>query len=163
VPAGKGPETQGLWTRQEATDVHSFAAPGGNVLWGCDMEEEQAHFLIRELAALNPEDPSLKWMVSITNDGYSRKMAPELLDLAIESKENRDELQNDLSFRQNLLATLQIDKNRLNVDTKMDAQNERELLMKNQFLAHFHHSSVPVTQSKIFLRFGSNHLHRGSA
>ena len=43
----------------------------------------------------------------------------------------------------------------------MDAQSERELLMKDQFLAHFHRSSVPVTQSKIFLRFGRNHLHRG--
>jgi hypothetical protein len=43
----------------------------------------------------------------------------------------------------------------------MIAQNRRELLMKEQFLRHFHHSSAGETPSKVLLRFGRNHLHRG--
>jgi hypothetical protein len=42
-----------------------------------------------------------------------------------------------------------------------EAQNERELLMKEQFLIHFNHSSTPGARSKVLLRFGRNHLHRG--
>src|SRR5277367_2428140 len=41
----------------------------------------------------------------------------------------------------------------------MTAQNERELLMKTQFLEHFRSSAGPT--SKVLLRFGRNHLHRG--
>lgn len=161
VPPGKGPEVRGLWTKQEATDVHGLADPNTNVLWGCDMEEAQPQFLIREMAALNPGDPNLKQMVALTKDAYQRKMASDLLDLAKESNGNRDKILNDVSLRQSLLATLQIDKDRFTPDTKMIAQNERELLMKEQFLAHFHHSSTLGTPSKVLLRFGRNHLHRG--
>ena len=39
----------------------------------------------------------------------------------------------------------------------MTAQNQRELLMKTQFLEHL--GSEPT--SKVLLRFGRNHLHRG--
>jgi hypothetical protein len=161
VPVGKGPEIQGLWTKQEATTVHALAANDATVLWGCDMEEIQPQFLIRELAALNAGDSNLKRMVAFTRDGYSRTLAPELLELAIKSNAGRDERPNGVSLRQNLLATLQIEKDRLSPDTKMKAQNERELLMKKQFLAHFRHRSEPATKSKVFFRFGRNHLHRG--
>jgi hypothetical protein len=66
-----------------------------------------------------------------------------------------------VSLRQNLLATLEIEKNRMNPDTQMIAQNERELPMKDQFLTHFRHKSAPGIPSKVLLRFGRNHLHRG--
>lgn len=161
VPAGKGPPVQGLWTKEDATYVHALADPNTNVLWGCDMEEIQPKSLIRELAALNPGDSNLKRMVALTKDGYSRKMAPDLFELAKGSTSDRDEVLNDVSLRQSLLATLEIEKNRLRPDTKMIAQNERELLMKEQFLAHFRRSSTPGTPSKVLLRFGRNHLHRG--
>jgi hypothetical protein len=79
---GKAPIVQGLWTKEQAEDVHALGDSKTNVLWGCDMEEEQPQFLIRELAVRNPDDPNLKRMVALTRDGYDRKMAPELLDLA---------------------------------------------------------------------------------
>jgi hypothetical protein len=43
----------------------------------------------------------------------------------------------------------------------MIAQDERELLMKEQFLTHFHHGLTKATPSKVLFRFGRNHLHRG--
>ena len=43
----------------------------------------------------------------------------------------------------------------------MTAQNQRELLMKTQFLEHFRQSSNSEPTSKVLLRFGRNHLHRG--
>src|SRR5712692_2185260 len=161
VPAGKGPEVQGLWTKQEATDFHALADPDAKVVWGCDMEEEQPQFLIRQLAALNPGDSNLRRMAELTKDGYNRKIAPDLLDLAKESEGRADEVVNDVSLRENLVATLEIETNRLGPDTKMIAQDERERLMKEQFLEHYRHHSTPGTPSRVLLRFGRNHLHRG--
>ncbi|MGA9669268.1 MAG: hypothetical protein WBQ94_08675, partial [Terracidiphilus sp.] len=86
---------------------------------------------------------------------------PELLALATGSDQKKDEIVNDISLRRNLLATLEIEKNRSGADTKMVAQNERELLMKEQFLAHLNLSSAPGRPQKVLLRFGRNHLHRG--
>jgi hypothetical protein len=161
VPAGQGPEVVALWSRSQAKDIGAFASPGADVLWGCDMEEVQPQFLIRELAGLNPGDPKLERMVQITKHGYDRKMAPELLALATGSDGKKDETVNEIPLRQNLLGTLEIETNRAGEDTKMIAQNERELLMKEQFLAHLNHASVLGTPSKVLLRFGRNHLHRG--
>ena len=158
---GRGPEVIGLWTKRQAKEAHSVGEPGSEVLWGCDMEEIQPQFLIRELAGLNPADPNLERMVQITKDGYDRKMAPDLLALATGGKGKGDELVNGISLRQNLLATLEIDRNRLSGSTKMIAQNGRELLMKEQLLAHLNHLSGAETSSKTLLRFGRNHLHRG--
>ena len=129
----------------------------GDATW----EEVQPQFLIRELAGLNPGDPKLERMVQITKPGYDRKMAPELLALATGSDGKKDETVNEIPLRQNLLGTLEIETNRAGEDTKMIAQNERELLMKEQFLAHLNHASVLGTPSKVLPRFGRNHLHRG--
>ncbi|MFZ0805341.1 MAG: hypothetical protein WAN03_04130, partial [Candidatus Sulfotelmatobacter sp.] len=112
VPARGNIEVRGLWTRQEAADVDAPANPKANVLWGCDMEEEQPEFLIRELAAKNPDDPNLKEMVLLTKDGYNRKIAPNLLDLYRKSTAGADEQLNGLSLHQNLLATLEIESHR---------------------------------------------------
>lgn len=158
--SASGPQIQGLWTKQQAADIRVFAAPGSTVLWGCDMEEIHPEYLIRDLAALNLNDPSLKQMMELTKNGYSRKMASDLLTLMKSSHAEHNAIVNSVSLRQNLLATLEIEKNRSSRDTKMAAQNERELLMKTQFLAHFR-SSESDPASKVLLRFGRNHLHRG--
>ena len=143
VPTGKGPKIQALWTKQEATEVHALGDSNTAVIWGCDMEEEQPQLLIRELARLNPGDPNLRRMVELTKDGYNRSMSPDLLDLAERSNGRADEVSNDVSVRENLLATLEIEKNRLRPETKMTAQDERERLMKKQFLEHFRRYSTP--------------------
>ena len=161
IPAGTGPRIQGLWTRQQAADVRAFATPGSIVLWGCDMEEIHPEYLIRDLAALNPGNSSLKQMVSLTSNGYSRKRASDLLALMKSSHAERDAVVNGISLRQNLLATLEIEKNRASPDSKMTAQNQRELLMKTQFIEHFRQIPQSEPASKVLLRFGRNHLHRG--
>src|SRR5580704_2682258 len=101
------------------------------------MEEIHPEYLIRDLAALDPSDSSLKQMVSLTSNGYSRKMASDLLALMQSSHAERDAAVNGISLRQNLLATLEIEKNRSSPESKMTAQNARELLLKTQFIEHF--------------------------
>lgn len=161
VPVGKGPAFLALWTKREVSDVHALADSNANVLWGCDIEEVQPQMLIVELASLNPSDLDLRRMLELTKDGYTRKMAPDLLDLAKRSKGKVDAVLNDVSLRENLIETLEVEKNRLGVDTKMIAQNERERLMKEQFLKHLRAGSEAGTSSKVLFRFGRNHLHRG--
>ena len=161
VSPGNGPAVVGTWTRPEAIDVHALAGATADVLWGCDMEEIQVEFLIRELAEMNPDDHNLQQMVALTKDGYSRKMAPDLFDLAKGVRGTKDKIVNDISLRQSLLTTLEIEKDRFTPETKMTAQNERELLMKQQFLAHYNHGSTRGAPSKVLFRFGRNHLHRG--
>lgn len=161
VPVGKGPAVLALWTKREVSDVHALADSNANVIWGCDIEEVQPQMLIAELASLNPSDLDLRRMLELTKDGYTRKMAPDLLDLAKRSKGKVDAVLNDVSLRENLIETLEVEKNRLGVDTKMIAQNERERLMKEQFLKHSRAGSEAGTSSKVLFRFGRNHLHRG--
>jgi hypothetical protein len=120
------------------------------------MEEVQVASLIREFARVNPANSVLAQMVQLTKDRYVRGMAPALLELARHAKARNDERLNDLSLRQSLLATLNIESNRLGSDTRMIAQNTRELLMKQQLLAH-----MMGATGKVLLRFGRNHLHRG--
>ena len=157
-PPGTAADIQGLWTRKQAVDVHRFASPKTAVLWGCDMEEIHPEFLIEELARLNPSNTSVPQMNDITKDGYRRDVAARLLLLLHKGKISQDEIVNDISLQQNLAATLEIDLNRSNPESKMSAQNEREILMKTQFLVHLR---MQKPNSKLFLRFGRNHLHRG--
>ena len=155
-----GPHIQGLWTHKQAADIRAFASPGTTVLWGCDMEEMHPEYLIRDLAALNPANPQLKQMASLASNGYNRKMASDLLALMQSSHAEHDAVVNSISLRQNLLATLEIETNRARPESRMTAQNQRELLMKMQFLEHLRASGSDPA-SKVFLRFGRNHLHRG--
>src|SRR5207245_5785339 len=85
----------------------------------------------------------------------------DLLKLAEQSKAGLDTVLNDVSLRQSLVETLEVEKNRLGTDTKMIAQNERERVMKEQFLKHFRLNLKAGTSGKVLLRFGRNHLHRG--
>src|SRR5437870_12790126 len=79
APVGKGPDVMGLWTKQEVSDVRTFAGPNEDVIWGCDIEEAQPQLPIAELASLNPDDADMKRMRDLTKDGYNRKMAPDRL------------------------------------------------------------------------------------
>jgi hypothetical protein len=155
-----GLPVEGLWTLKQAGVVRAFAGPGSNVIWGCDMEEIHPEYLIREWAALNPHDARLARMVEETKGGYKRSMAAGLLALAKESKAAKDEKANDISLRKSILSTLEIEMYRSDADTKMNAQRERELLLKTQFLEHLRNAGTDGA-GKVFLRFGRNHLHRG--
>ena len=109
-----------LWSRQEAFFVHSQAASQA-VLWGCDMDEFQPQLLIRDLSRANPKNPILARMVDITKAGYQRKMAPELLELARQLTNIPDLPIDDVSLAQNVRATLEIETDRLNPDTRLSA------------------------------------------
>lgn len=160
VPADRQPKLLTLWSKQEAQFVHS---QGGSrpVLWGCDMDEEQPQLLIRELAAANPSNASLLRMAEMTKSGYKRQMAPELLQLIEGIGSVQDPTVNDASLAANIRATLAIEKDRLNPDTRLPAQVRRESLMKELFLQHYQKNVLPGSDAKVMLRFGRNHLHRG--
>jgi hypothetical protein len=160
-PADGSLKVEGLWSKEEALFVHSLGGTAQPVLWGCDMDEMQPHMLIRELATANPTDPSLQRMTEITKSGYNRNMAPDLLQRMPKPTAIRDPRINDASLVSNLKATLEIDSARLNPDTKLRAQVRRESLMKGLFLLHYQKNIPSGSESKIMLRFGRNHLHRG--
>ncbi len=149
-----------LWSRQEAFFVHSQAASQA-VLWGCDMDEFQPQLLIRDLSRANPKNPILARMVDITKAGYQRKMAPELLELARQLTNIPDLPIDDVSLAQNVRATLEIETDRLNPDTRLSAQLRRESLMKELFLLHYREHVPSSSKAKVMVRFGRNHLHRG--
>lgn len=44
APTGKGPDIRGLWTKQEAADVHAPAGPGTDVLWGATWKRYSRSF-----------------------------------------------------------------------------------------------------------------------
>src|SRR5207245_11623320 len=113
-------------TTEELVAAHIFAESNDGFIWGGVIEQTQRQLLIAELASLNPSDRNLKRMQELTKDGYNRKMAPDLLKLAEQSKAGLDTVLNDVSLRQSLVETLEVEKNRLGTDTKMIAQNERE-------------------------------------
>ena len=159
-PAESQPKLVTLWSKQEALFIH----PKGNseaVLWGCDMEEIQPQLLIRDLAALNPANSNLARMVEISKSGYQRKMTPELLELMNGMGAVQDRLINDTSLVESIRTTLEIEADRLNPNTKLPAQILRESVMKDLFQLHYSKIIAPGSNTKVMLRFGRNHLHRG--
>ncbi len=146
----------GLWTRHQAAVILAPAKHGG-VIWGCDIEESQPQELIRELARLNPEDASLRKMAELTATGYERSRAPELLPLLAKATVVRDAQPGGISLRRNLEESLRVDGERLDREHRLIAQQDREEVMKRQFVAHME-AGAP---GKVFLRFGQSHLFRG--
>src|SRR5688572_9699517 len=67
-------------SRLEALLKRKPDEPGG--LRGTDIEEPQPHLLIRELAAVNPQNHALAEMAELTKSGYRRSVATQLLQLA---------------------------------------------------------------------------------
>jgi len=160
VPVDSQPKIESLWSKQEALFVHPKGSTDA-VLWGCDMEEEQPQLLIQELAKLNPTNSNLARMVEISKSGYQRKMAPQLLQLVQGMGSVQDHTINDTSLVESLRATLEIETDRLNPDTKLPAQIRRESLMKDQFQFYYAKNVIQGSDAKVMLRFGRNHLHRG--
>lgn len=131
--------------------------PSRPVLWGCDIEEEQPDRLIREVAKLNPTDARLAKMVDLTGKGYSRKQATELLELAASGRPAHDIILGGESLWTSTLDTLRVEALRADPATRHAASETREQVMKKLVVHH----STQVSQGKLLLRFGRNHLHRG--
>jgi hypothetical protein len=147
----------GLWTREQAATVERFAWPTNSVLWGCDIEEEQPDRLIQQIADLNPESTNIRRMAALVSTGYKRSQASELFQIASSSHPVHDADVGGVSLWANTLNTLQVEALRSNSDTRYEASEARELVMKELFLQH----SRQEPTGKVLLRFGRNHLHRG--
>jgi hypothetical protein len=146
----------GLWTQPEATFVTSLKRDRVPVLWGCDIEELQPHLLIRELAAANPNDKNLRMAVDAVKNGYQRKMAPALLQLVKAATVVKDPSIGGVSLRNNLVRSLDVETDRF-TGARLSASLHREAIMKDLF----HDYWLKAGKTKVFLRLGRNHLHRG--
>lgn len=146
----------GLWTQPEATFVTSFKNDHVTVLWGCDIEEVQPQFLIRELAAANPGNKNLSMAVDVVRSGYQRRTAPGLLQLVQAASAVKDRSIGGVSLRESLIQTLEVESHRIS-GSSLTASLRREGIMKALFYNHWLSEKKP----KVFLRFGRNHLHRG--
>jgi hypothetical protein len=146
----------GLWTQPEATFVASLKRDRTAVLWGCDIEEAQPHFLIRELAAENPRSKDLQAAADMVKSGYQRRMAPALLQLVQAAVGATDRLIGGVSLQNSLLQTLEVESDRFG-GAALSASVRRERAMKD--LLHWY--CMKTGGAKVFLRFGRNHLHRG--
>lgn len=146
-----------LWSQEEATFVASFNRGRALVLWGCDMEEAQPHLPIRDLAAVNPGNRAMQAAAEATRAGYTRRLAPELLERFRRATGVKDLLVGGLSLRDSIVRTLEIEVDRLDPQTRLAASLRREALMKELFHRQWQKSGRP----RVLLRFGRNHLHRG--
>ena len=145
------------WARSDVEFVSAQPNRRAPVLWGCDMEEVRLHLLIRDLAALNPQNEDLRAAADLTKGGYQRSAAPKLLSLIGSATRVKDTSAGAMSLRALILRTLEIEVDRSSSDTRLRASQRREALMKELFYRNWQESGRP----KVLLRFGRNHLHRG--
>ncbi len=157
---------QGLWPSLEKSgyryiigEMSPWAASRLNVPHqrGGDIEEPRPHLLIRELGAANPQNRSLQTMVEAVKDGYQRKIAPDLFQLARQMGEVKDSHEGGVSLKTQVLKTLEVEVARLSGD-RQAASVLRETFMKELFLTHYRAAG---TKPKVMAVYGQNHLGRG--
>jgi hypothetical protein len=124
-------------------------------LRGGDIEEPRPHIIIRELSAANPQNRSLQSMVEAVKDGYQRKRAPELLQLARDMGDVKDTTEGGISLRVLVLKTLEVEVARLNTADRRTASVLRETFMKELFLTHYR---AAAPKPKVMAVFGQSHL-----
>jgi erythromycin esterase-like protein len=129
-------------------------------LRGGDIEEPQPHSLIGALAEVNPQNTALQSMVELTKEGYTRALAPQLLERARSIGDVKDGTPGGISLRQQVLRTLEVEAERANRkgNDRLPASMRREAVMKEFFLAHYRAAGG---KPKVMAVFGQNHLHRG--
>lgn len=150
---GDSSQVEGLWTDREARMVRSIAGKKTKkVLWGCDMEEVSLGEMTKEFFQQHSSDKRSSQVLNTIANGYNRKLAPELLALINTSDNNHHD---DLFA--SILVSLKIDSARAFPASRLKAQLIREELMKRSFLKNYNSDS----KSKVFFRFGRNHLHYG--
>jgi hypothetical protein len=145
----------GLWTQSQATFVTSLKKDSAAVLWGCDIEEAQPHLLIRELAAANPENKDLQAAVNMVKSGYQRQLAQALLERVRAATGIKDVPIGASSLQGSVVHTLEVEAAR-SAGLTLQASTRREAVMKELFRARW-----VKARTRVFLRFGRNHLHRG--
>jgi hypothetical protein len=144
-----------------AARIEATMKTGAGVLWGSDIEETQPNLVIRELATANPQNSSLQSMSEMTEAGYRRSLAPDLLRLLRQTTDLKDVSAGGVSLRSLLLKTLEVEVDRLNAGSRLAASVRRETVMKDLFLTHYRSASNGDVKPKVIVVFGQNHLHRG--
>ncbi len=158
LEAGRAdPPIIGLWTPAEAAAVTALKKDAADVLWGCDIEEIRPQWLIRDLASANPTDRNLEAAVAAAGSVYQRQTAPRLLEYVTAARLTTDLMMNGVSLRRSVVQTLEVEADR-SAGASLRASLRREAVMKALFHEHWKSAGG---QSKVFLRFGRNHLHRG--
>jgi hypothetical protein len=126
-------------------------------LRGGDIEEPQPHLLIRDLAAANPRSRLLQLMVETLKDGYQRKLAPDLLQLARQIGDVTEPALGPIPLKVQVLRTLEVEVARLNIN-RQPASVLRETFMKELFATYYR---ADGSKPKVMAVYGQNHLGRG--
>ena len=149
-----------LWSNREAKFVHLDNATIVNpTIWGCDMEEISVDKEIALFAQINYSDIITK-AAFMARDNYSREKASSILRELTNYHPKKDSLFNGISLYDNIKSSLIIDSLRALPEEKLEAQMMRENLMKKYFLTRYN-NLTSQDGTKIFFRFGRNHLHKG--
>jgi|GEM_PF-2194860 len=150
-----------LWSNREAKFVHLKRATIVNpTVWGCDMEEISVDKEITLLAKINHGDSIITKAAFMVRDNYSREKASSILKVLTGYHPQKDSLLNGISLYDNIKSSLIIDSLRALPAEKLEAQIMRENLMKKYFLTRYNNLTAK-DGTKVFLRFGRNHLHKG--
>jgi len=132
----------------------------GTQIRGADMEEVQPHLLIRDLASAYPGNRALQSMVEMTNGGYRRALAGQLLKRAREISDVKDITVGGFSLHTLLLRTLDVESVRAS-NQRFDASTRREAFMKELFISHYRAAAQGKIKPKFVVAFGQSHLGRG--
>jgi hypothetical protein len=124
---------------------------------GGDIEEPQPHLLIRDLAAANPRSRPLQVMVEILKDGYQRKLAPDLLQLARQIDDVTEPARGPIPLKVQVSRTLEVEVARLSAN-RQPASVLRETFMKELFATYYR---AEGSRPKVMAVYGQNHLGRG--
>ena len=127
---------------------------------GADIEEPRPDLLIRDLAAINPQNRALRDMVEITKTGYRRETAGQLLQLARDAGEVKDAPAGGVPLRTVLLETLEVESTRAS-KRRFEASTLREAFMKGFFITHYRAASRDNASPKFLVVFGQSHSGRG--
>ncbi len=138
----------------------SGEAGQGVQIHGADIEEPRPDLLIRDLAAMNPQNRALRDMVAITKTGYRRETAGQLLQLARDAGEVKDAPAGGVPLRTLLLETLEVESTRAS-KRRFEASTLREAFMKGFFITHYRAASRDNASPKFLVVFGQSHSGRG--
>ena len=147
-------KVEGLWTNREARMIRSVAKKDNKkILWGCDMEQVSLGEMMKEYFEEHSTDKNSKQALNAIANGYNRKLASQLLAFCntTDSHARGDHL------LESILISLKIDSARAFPQSRLKAQLMREQLMKRSFLKNY----ISDPKSRVFFRFGRNHLHYG--
>lgn len=134
------------------------AVPGVRVR-GVDIEQDLVR-LIRDFAAVNPDNPTVQTMAALVANGYRREDARNLLMLARRAGDIKTAT-GGVPLAELVVRSMEVEVDWTRMDTAdLQASERRARVMKDFFLAHYRQAANDGKPT-VAAVLGRNHLHRG--